>query len=339
MASIIEARRAILLNTPHLSQASGAVASFNTDFVAPLKSCVVDIDPVQSGSGNPSPSNFRPISGWTGVNVQRMGKNFIDVSSIVQGNFDGAVLVNNCVIPEYLPIKGGSNYVWSTQVSNISGRYVRFYDSGKTHLSSSNVNLYGVGNKTFTAPSNACYIRVMWYKTTGISPSDITADQIELGSTATTYTPYTGTTYPITWQSSAGTVYGGRLDVTTGVLTVDRQLVNVSEILNAYSTSVGGWNTVKLNNYVISSTNPTFIAEQWNAHTWSGRGVGDVVADNNKRLFFLTPDNTNRPEGKVCLELETPITYQLTPTQVKTLVGQNNIFADTGNTSVKFWTH
>ena len=30
---------------------------------------VIDIDPVQSGSGDPSPDNIRPISGWTGCNV------------------------------------------------------------------------------------------------------------------------------------------------------------------------------------------------------------------------------------------------------------------------------
>lgn len=35
----------------------------------PLKSAVVNIEPVQSGSGDPSPTNIRPISGWTQVNV------------------------------------------------------------------------------------------------------------------------------------------------------------------------------------------------------------------------------------------------------------------------------
>ena len=30
-----------------------------------LKSCVIEIEPIQSGSGDPSPDNVRPISGWT----------------------------------------------------------------------------------------------------------------------------------------------------------------------------------------------------------------------------------------------------------------------------------
>ena len=35
----------------------------------PLKQVLVDIEPVQAGSGEPSPDNVRPISGWTGANI------------------------------------------------------------------------------------------------------------------------------------------------------------------------------------------------------------------------------------------------------------------------------
>ena len=51
--------------------ASGAAASFRTDAAAPLRSLFVSIDPVQSGSGDPSPENVRPISGWDAVNIYR----------------------------------------------------------------------------------------------------------------------------------------------------------------------------------------------------------------------------------------------------------------------------
>ena len=37
------------------------------------KKLVVDIEPVQSGSGEPSPTNVRPITGWAGANVYRSG--------------------------------------------------------------------------------------------------------------------------------------------------------------------------------------------------------------------------------------------------------------------------
>lgn len=43
----------------------GAIASFNDGADAPLKSLKVAIEPQQAGSGDPSPTNVRPISGWT----------------------------------------------------------------------------------------------------------------------------------------------------------------------------------------------------------------------------------------------------------------------------------
>lgn len=47
-----------------------ALATFNASAAnMPLKGLTVNIEPVQAGSGDPSPDNVRPITGWTGVNV------------------------------------------------------------------------------------------------------------------------------------------------------------------------------------------------------------------------------------------------------------------------------
>ena len=51
---------------------SGATAAF-TGSGLPLKALVVDIDCVQSGSGDPSAANIRPISGRTGATVSLGG--------------------------------------------------------------------------------------------------------------------------------------------------------------------------------------------------------------------------------------------------------------------------
>ena len=50
--------------------ASGTIASFTDGSdVLPAKSVLVTLEPKQSGSGTPSPSNVRPISGWDEVEV------------------------------------------------------------------------------------------------------------------------------------------------------------------------------------------------------------------------------------------------------------------------------
>lgn len=67
MADLIHLRRQILLNTPHLATASGDVVTFRGGVNAPLKQLTIHIEPVQSGTGDSSPYNVRPISGWTEV--------------------------------------------------------------------------------------------------------------------------------------------------------------------------------------------------------------------------------------------------------------------------------
>lgn len=54
---------------PH-AVVSGAVASFSdgADNI-PVRSLTAQIVPVQSGSGDPSPTNVRPISGWNGAQI------------------------------------------------------------------------------------------------------------------------------------------------------------------------------------------------------------------------------------------------------------------------------
>jgi hypothetical protein len=114
--------------------------------------------------------------------------------------------------------------------------------------------------------------------------------QIEIGTTATTYEPYNGTTYTIEFRDGDNplTVYGGTLDVTSGELTVT----------DAYISSYNG------------ETLPS---------TW--------ISDRDVYAEGTTPTTG----AEVVYKLANSVTYQLTPTQIRTLVGTNNIWADTGN--------
>ena len=56
---------------------SGAVASFaDGGDSLPVKDLTIGIEPVQSGSGDPSPTNIRPISGWTRANINANGTTY-----------------------------------------------------------------------------------------------------------------------------------------------------------------------------------------------------------------------------------------------------------------------
>ena len=62
-------RRMIMAAQPHLETASGQSVVITNGFPAPLASCVVTFGPAQAGSGDPSPSNIRELSGRTELSV------------------------------------------------------------------------------------------------------------------------------------------------------------------------------------------------------------------------------------------------------------------------------
>ena len=51
--------------------------------------------------------------------------------------------------------------------------------------------------------------------------------RLEYGQVSTEYEAYAGESYNITFPSEVGTVYGGKLDVTNGILTVDRVMASI----------------------------------------------------------------------------------------------------------------
>ena len=57
---------------------TGNPLQFNAEKAHTLRSTVVAFSPIQSGSGDPSPTNVRPISGWTAVTVTGAGENLWD---------------------------------------------------------------------------------------------------------------------------------------------------------------------------------------------------------------------------------------------------------------------
>lgn len=59
---------------------SGEFLNFYTPRRQRIRSFKVYFSPKQEGSGTPSPENVRPISGWTGVEVQHCGKNLLNES-------------------------------------------------------------------------------------------------------------------------------------------------------------------------------------------------------------------------------------------------------------------
>ena len=151
----------------------------------------------------------------------------------------------------------------------------------------------------------------------------------------------------VSWQSEAGTVYGGTLDVVSGVLTATKAVVTgdwkKSDGYNHvfYRNGLGNktFATGTLSD-ALSNLLPTVQANNLAALDAIEYGVRvtDIIYAVNKDCSTADEFNAWAANNglQVVFTLATPLTYQLTPVEIDTLLGANNIWADTGNVAVEY---
>ena len=342
--------------------ASGAIANFDTDLALDLVSCKASIVASQP-SGTPTPSSPLAISGYTGVNLTVCGKNLFDNSTFVKGRLDNGVVgyaegtasmtitetgVNfttntnyRGVVGGFMPVKPSVTYYLKFTSSNAFIIYVDYYDINKTWKTRSNAITV---NQNVTIPNDCYYARI---SIQGNTADDYTFTDIIFNypNTDTTYHAYNGTTYAVSWQDEAGTVYGGNLDLTTGVLTVTWG----ADTINNLSFNYWGDETLfycDISDKALGGYN--LMCDIYEVRTSGGYGQltdGQIVGRSDSNTIYIkdlaytdvATFKANRGSGLIAYELATPQTYQLTPTQVRALVGVNNVFNDTnGNTEVSY---
>lgn len=333
-------------------EASGSVASFDdgADGV-PVKSLIAHINPVQSGSGDPSPTNVRPITGHTSASVLRTGKNLIDnklttstsrnVTATV--NADKSVYLNGTASSSgYFTMDGGFAAAraellpWMKKdgttfiMSGGNGQQLIFYTEDGTSLP-----IITVDSGEFTIPNDAVYYGYFIRIQNGTAYDRTIYPMIRLASvTDATYEPYQGQTVTIDLN---GTVYGGTLDVLTGVLTVDMKKITLTADMNWQYSSATDRFFVVINDAVAKSGDLLFAGMCNMFKSATGNDDNSVSYINQSANGFAIKHSvlggsltawkqfiTNNTV-EVVYPLATPQTVQLTPTQVKTLLGYNSI--------------
>ena len=104
----------------------------------PVVDLKVSLLPVQSGSGDPSPDNVRPISGWTGVEAYQSGKNLFPHNNIAAYTYNFAVRTSLALAVNPIFLKKDVTYTLSIDSGNKLYR-MRFWDT--------NGNLLAISNK------------------------------------------------------------------------------------------------------------------------------------------------------------------------------------------------
>lgn len=267
------------------------------------------IEPIQSGSGDPSPTNVRPISGLTEGKVEARGKNLLDLSSkstattlgitfTVNKNDEGAVTsinvngISTGTVDFTCPIttlKAGTQYILNGGVAGSTGDYklqVIYGDNNADAATSTGEDA------NFTVLPDVDYkMRIRVYS--GKTVNNLTFYPMIRLSTITdpTFEPYTGATATITLGQ---TVYGGSVNFKTGEVTVTHAN--------------------------IESYNGESINEPW-------------LSSIDKYVSGATPTTG----AQVVYPLATPTTLTLTPAELELLKGNNTITANGTEISIEYY--
>lgn len=282
-------------------------------------------------------SNICPISGWTGAKVVKTGKNLWNKSLI-----NGTVLIDGLAV--------GKKYTVTAKMidpSKATYFYIQRAPKGSDTKTTvgyviASTTLY---ERTFTVAEGYDY-----YAYSNSTYTNVKEIQIEEGSAATDYVA--PQTTPITIPFGQ-TVYGGVLDVLSGVLTITKFGEDLST--KTWQTRYTGTAKKALSAALAYSYPRAKITEMIAENYSITRGVTGVSALANPDDFAVSVypyDNQSNPSpttiyavvdvadstpsGLLVYDLATPIEIQLDPHEVSSLLGQNNIFADTGDSEVEY---
>ena len=335
----------LLKSVPNLPQ---PIASFTDGSEnIPLKGLKIAIEPVQSGSGDPSPENIRPISGFTEANVTRTGKNlwdnkWADYTQPSDYRICPIKLENGTYIASVKLKEGGTRQTGFTL--GIAKKGDRYSNFGSFYTACTGDDKTGTitVDDTWTSPKLIIYCANETVFNAVFENYEI---MLEKGSSATTYTPYNGHTYTIDLD---GTRYGGEVDVVNGGGTdnmVDIDLGSLtwgfSDSINIFYANFTGYKKYLYN--VMPNIKCEVFAPQKRIdllNNVDGITLGNTGEYDNRilvRASSITDLSTFESlinGKKLVYELATPTTYDTQPTAIKSLRGKNNIFADTGDIEV-----
>lgn len=297
-----------------------------TEYVS-LEKLAIDFSLKQAGTGDPSPDNVRPISGYDSVTVTRCGKNLLKLTgrTVQSRPADFNTPSENTKYPVgdgYLYVGITSNGYWvpsnirdyvitdnSISVNTNSGGYgigmcVKIvpgvsYVVGKygndrnaristiTTKKDGTVSRFSVDRNNFTAQEGEEWAIIIFKP---ISTVLVTYQnpQLELGSTPTPYEPYQGNDYTLTLPE---TIYGGTVDAATGV-----------------GSKTWGY---------IASYNGESLPGEW-------------ISDRD----VYAPGTTPTTGAQVAYKLATPKSFKVSQVTIPSLKGENYFFTNGENMDI-----
>ena len=331
--------------TNEQTTAPGNPVTLTTEQSGGAKTALVTFAPKQSGTGDPSPSNIRPISGWDALNLYQSGKNMFDKTDVMSGykltSSGGTTSGSSFFVSDYIYLPEG-DYIVEKIVGTNNGYGLFTYDENKTKVRDLTPS-GSTADKSFTIQIGEKYIRLSALLTR------IDEVQLEIGSTATAYEPYHGQTHTATFPD---TVYGGSYDFVSGKLTIDTGIITLNGTENWGETSGGAF-------YYVNSLMKTVVNGEGECDKFKVTNennsirLGIASGNANNRIYFTNNSVITSEQGMftdlnawktwlqsnnitVTFPLATPTEITLPPDDVNLLKGLNTVWTDGDTVQVEY---
>ena len=350
---------------------SGSVVSISDARKRYAKSLSVALEPIQSGSGDPSPNNIRPISGRSSVTANRSGKNLlgttlyagVSYNPTVGADWSGRYVSVNQFTPNadssvftitlgswasramFARVKPSTAYKLKASLSgeDCATTYGWLDENSlvltKFNTTGATVNL----NTTITSPNNAGWFYLLIAPRSHQQTLTFTEPQFEY-SPKTDYEPYNGTSVTV---QLGQTVYGASVDLVSGVMSVTKAYALLNDP-SLWATTTGTIDFIYRQDYsdrkkyansfdgLICSYMPVDKNTPSNSARWNSAS-GERFGINCSALT-LAQIQSDATAGKIgiCYELATPQTIQLTAHQIEMLMRNNTVWSDTGVVTLNY---
>lgn len=306
---------------------SGNPAVITDAFGGECKSLILTLEPIQSGSGTPSPANPRPITGRTQSTATRTGKNICSVNS-----------GNNLIIAR---VKNGVTYTFSIRNRGNCGFNLKKESNSGAVVVASLASTDPVISVSFTADSDF-NIFLNGYGGGGYTFVDSAYDyQLEIGATATAYEAYNAESITRVYGQ---TLYGAKDDAVSGTVSNKKGVAIANDWNTFYGTSAGGLYWADLTIANIDTSAPAIASMlPWkdSGAAWYSASPCFTFSDDDKIRVYVTETTladfkANYQNLQIVYELATPVIISLTPQNLTLLKGDNVITTDADNVDVEY---
>lgn len=307
-------------------------------------------EPVQEGSGTPSPENIRPIKGRDSVQVEQCGENLLNIKLVNEIVGRPTIKNDNGWLQVDGELQGGNLWLAIGYVLR-PGTYCAYFFGGDSMQDNGVLWIYGdvqalmepKRRQAILTVKNTSKINVYLHVNRPFTLTTKFAVAIVSGSTApTTYTPYIGQTNTLTLPE---TVYEGEVDAVNGEGQETWKMLTLDGTTNKFTQSDRFWRMQSNTAPGVVSGYDT-ICSHFPANTFGGNQKGNYIFTTKNIMSSYFPDVNALNDYiaaqyaagtpvQICYKLTEPVPFTATGAQpLPALAGVNTVLTDADSATV-----